>query len=383
MRRHQAAPRSNWQAKVERLGLVYHHITPEQVYWNESAFYEFTSDQVDELESATNEIQRLCLEAGQFIIDNDRFAQMGIPDKAVPPIKRTWEKEPPAIYGRLDLAYDGQSAPKLLEYNADTPTALLEAAVIQWDWLEERNRHETPRDQFNSIHDRLVAKWTELRDYIHARPLYFTHVGSLEDLMTVSYLRDTAERAGIATEGVLINDIDFDLANREFFDTERRAIRAIFKLYPYEWMLNERFAPFLLETYEQMEWMEPIWRMMWSNKGLLAILWEMFPGHPNLLEAHIAAPGSACPHEFVRKPLLSREGANVQIDAPGRFEQTPGDYGFEGYVCQKYYDIPEFDGHRPVIGSWIIDGESAGIGIRETNGNLVTDNTSCFVPHLF
>jgi glutathionylspermidine synthase len=36
------------------------------------------------------------------------------------------------LYGRFDLAYRGDGPPKLLEYNADTPTALFEAAVVQW-----------------------------------------------------------------------------------------------------------------------------------------------------------------------------------------------------------------------------------------------------------
>ena len=121
--------------------------------------------------------------------------------------------------------------------------------------------------------------------------------------------------------------------------------------------------------------------MMWSNKGLLAILWEMYPGHPNLLESYFELPGPLL--EYVKKPLLSREGANVLVKTAGRTEQTGGDYGFEGYVFQRYYEVPDFDGHLPVIGSWIVDGEAAGIGIRETNGSLVTDNRSSFVPHMF
>ncbi|MGH9761406.1 MAG: glutathionylspermidine synthase family protein, partial [Blastocatellia bacterium] len=123
--------RPDWKHKVERLGLLYHDIAPDRVYWNESAYYELTSPQVAQLEAATNELQRICLEAGQFIVDRNRFAEMGIPERIVPLIKTSWEAGGPALYGRFDLAWDGKSDPKLLEYNADTPTALLEAAVIQ------------------------------------------------------------------------------------------------------------------------------------------------------------------------------------------------------------------------------------------------------------
>ena len=32
-------------------------------------------------------------------------------------------------------------------------------------------------------------------------------------------------------------------------------------------------------------WIEPPWKAILSNKGILPLLWEMFPGHPNLLPA--------------------------------------------------------------------------------------------------
>src|SRR5438309_7448866 len=129
MRRVDCAPRAGWEEKVESVGLTWH--TGAQPYWNESAYYEFTAKEVDELEAATNELEKMTLAAAQHIIDNRLYARMGIPDNAVPLIESSWEAEPPSLYGRFDLAYDGVHPPKLLEYNADTPTAPLEAAVVQ------------------------------------------------------------------------------------------------------------------------------------------------------------------------------------------------------------------------------------------------------------
>ncbi|PYR29476.1 MAG: glutathionylspermidine synthase family protein, partial [Acidobacteria bacterium] len=162
-------PRPNWATEVQSQGLVYCY-TGDQPYWDESAYYRFSADEVDRLEAATAELQRICLEAGQHIIDRNRFTELAIPVDAVSAIRQSWDAEPPAIYGRFDLAYDGRDI-KLLEYNADTPTALLEASVVQWYWLQARFPHA---DQFNSIHERLVAKWRELKGYL-AGPLYFAH----------------------------------------------------------------------------------------------------------------------------------------------------------------------------------------------------------------
>jgi glutathionylspermidine synthase len=375
MRRNSTSPRRDWQQKVESVGLTYHTVN-DKPYWNESAYYEFTSAEVDRIEAATWKLQDMCLAAGQFIIDNNRFADLKIPAEAIDAITKTWNEEPPALYGRFDLAYDGTQL-KLLEYNADTPTALVEAAVAQWYWLQDT----FPKaDQFNSIHEKLVAKWKDLVAYVH-QPVYFTHVDTDEDAMTVTYLRDTAQQAGIKTAQIVITDVGWNDYKFRFEDLDEKEMQTIFKLYPWEMMLKEDFGPHALATMHKVQWIEPIWKMLFSNKGLLAILWEMYPNHELLLEAHLDGPGDM--KNYVRKPLLSREGANIAVVRDGQTEYTYGEYGAEGFVYQALAPIPNIGGNYPVLGSWIIaDQGPAGMGIRESD-TIVTTNLSRFVPHFF
>ncbi len=243
-------------------GLVYCY-TGDKPYWDESVYYELTAQEVDRLEAATAELQRLCLEAGQHIIDKNRFAELGVPPAAVEAIRWSWNAEPPAIYGRFDLAYDGEQI-KLLEYNADTPTALLEASVIQWYWLQARFEGA---DQFNSIHEKLVAKWKALTRYLTG-PLYLAHAdsGIGEDLMTVTYLADTAIEAGHQAVVLRMDEIGWN-PRTEFVDLDERPMHSVFKLYPWEWMVHEGFGAKVLANYSRVAWIEPIWKMMWSNKG--------------------------------------------------------------------------------------------------------------------
>ena len=376
MKRLQIKPRPNWQAEVERLGLKFH--TPEgHPYWDESACYRFSAREVDQIEAATEELQRLCLLAGQFIIDHDRFDDFHIPAAARPLIRDAWEKEPPSIYGRFDLMYNGSSPAKLLEYNANTPTSLLEASVIQWYWHLDKM---PGTDQFNSIHEKLIAQWREILPYIKGNHLHFTAMNDAEDMTTIAYLRNTAEQGGIRSSALAIDQIGWNERAREFRDLDERKIESIFSLYPWEWLLKD-FAGPLLEVCPTTVWMEPIWKMMWSNKALLAVLWKMFPGHPNLLEAYLDGPHGLS--EFVKKPLLSREGANITLHTRNSEVTTPGPYGREGYVYQALGPWAVFDGMRPVLGSWYVtDQGAAGIGIRESDG-AVTDNLSRFVPHFF
>lgn len=235
-------------------------------------------------------------------------------------------------------------------------------------------------DQFTSLHDKLIAKWRDISPYVGGH-LHFAHTADEagEDMITTSYLRDTATAAGLATTPIVIDDIGWHHAERQFVDLEERPILAAFKLYPWEWLVNEQFGPQLIESLDRTVWMEPIWKMIWSNKAILPVLWELFPDHPNLLGAARTPPAEA---DAVAKPLLAREGANVSIRRSGAvIAETGGDYGQEGFVYQELYALPESaPGCFPVIGSWIVDGDPAGLGIREDG--LITGNTARFVPHV-
>jgi glutathionylspermidine synthase len=383
MQRRKIAPRENWPQIVESQGLLWHggrEGGKAAPYWNESAFFEFTAKEVDELEAATNELDRMCIAAGQEVIDQQLYSKFGIPERAIPLIEKSWNAEPPSLYGRFDLAYDGRNPPKLLEYNADTPTSLLEAAVVQWYWLQD----EFPnRDQFNSIHERLIALWNEFRPYLSGNHIHFTSTDDVEDGYTVAYLQDTAQQAGYTTSAFDIRELGWDHGRKLFVDPEERPLNSVFKLYPWEWLVNEGGGQYLGDS-DHTTWIEPPWKMMLSNKAILAVLWEKFPGHPNLLETYIDDPGPLRMSDYVSKPKWGREGCNVRVCAVGRSEETGGDYGEEGYVYQRFVDLPELDGRRAVIGSWMIGHEegAAGIGVRE-GSSLILGNLSEFVPHLF
>jgi glutathionylspermidine synthase len=181
------------------------------------------------------------------------------------------------------------------------------------------------------------------------------------------------------TKQVAVEDIGWNETRKCFADLEDQKIINCFKLYPWEWMMHEAFAEHL--ALEPARFIEPAWKMLLSNKGLLPILWELFPGHPNLLPAYDNPEPLG--NSYVRKPKLSREGANLLLMENGVVqEETPGDYGEEGHVYQALAKIPEFDGNHPVLGLWIVDHEAAGLGIREDT-KRVTGNLSRFVPHLF
>lgn len=393
MKRHTTTPRPGWQSTVEEQGVIYPLTRyPDgslRPYWDESAYYEFSLPEVEALEEVVEELHRMCLAAAGHIVEADRFTDLGIDDPRLAGlVAESWRRraEQPSVYGRFDLRYDGGPGPaKLLEYNSDTPTSLVEAASAQWFWMEDRF---PGADQWNSLHERLVDAWKKQAPLLPpGAPLYFAHSAGDElgeDLMTVAYLRETAEQAGLRTEAISMEDIGWDRLSGRFVDKRLRFIRACFKLYPWEWLATDRFGPYALDTLDNgggtgsTLWIEPAWKMLLSNKALLAILWELFPGHPNLLPAYLDGPRElARTTGYVAKPLLGREGAGVTVHPPGA-EPVVRD---EPCCYQELAPLPDFDGNRVVLGTWVVEGESAGLGIRESAG-LVTDEYARFIPHV-
>jgi glutathionylspermidine synthase len=372
MQRIRTSPRANWQTTVESQGFHFHSMD-ETPYWDESVYYHFTAEQIDQIEAATYDLEEMCLHAAQHVIDQRLYDRFQIPQAFVELIQRSWERDERSLYGRFDLAYDGFSPPKLLEYNADTPTSLLEAAVIQWYWLKDV---APAADQFNSIHDRLIEAWREMQPQL-MDGIHFTSInGNLEDFITVTYLRDTAMQAGLSTEHLETERIGWNRDRNCFVDETEHHIANCFKLYPWEWMIRERFGDHLL--HDNTRWLEPPWKMLLSNKAILPVLHELFPDSPHILAASFEPEFD----RYVRKPILSREGANIEVVDNGKVVQkTDGPYTGP-HVYQEYCPLAQFDGHRPLVGSWMVNGWACGIGIREDD-SLITGNTSRFVPHIF
>ena len=159
-------------------------------------------------------------EAVQHVIDGDRFDEFLIPEEYRQFVCESWDRDEHTIYGRFDLAYDGRSPPKLLEYNADTPTSLLEAAVIQWHWFQDVFPGRT---QFNTIHERLLEAWQALRTEVSERMYFASVADAVEDFMNVSYLRDVAIQAGFDTAHINIEDIGWDAAAARLHRLGRKA----------------------------------------------------------------------------------------------------------------------------------------------------------------
>lgn len=383
MQRLTLPPRPNWEARLQEVGFTWYAPTPEHPvpYWGEDACYALSAAQAARLQRDAQTLTHMVLDATGHAIERGRLAELGIPAFLHAAVRDSWDRDDPSVYMRLDLAYDGVNPPKLLEVNAQTPTSLIEAAVSQWQWLEDRlaaGQLPASTTQWNTIHEGLLEQWQHLRAARGVGQLHFSAGRNDEDIATVTYLRELAQQAGASTDFVLADQIGTSEQETHLLDHWTLPIRHLMWLWPFEFAWESRDAAYLARTHTR--FIEPLWKTATGSKGLLALLHELHPGHDLLLPATLT-PG-ALGADVVRKPLYSREGQNVTL--PGQ-PSTPGDYADLGVVEQAYTPLPEYpagDGPRyPVLGVWVAGDEVCGLGIREGRGR-VTDNRATFVPHV-
>ena len=367
----------NWINRVEEIGYGF-HTDGNNPYWIDHYYYSISEALADKIHEATATLWDMCLNAVEYVIQHKKYDLFHIPAFMDHHIQNSWDNDVPSIYGRFDFAYDSKKdALKLLEFNADTPTSLFECGVVQWYW--KQHYFGDNKDQFNSIHEQLIHGWKNLTPYINGPVLHFTCVReSLEDLTTTEYLRDVAIQAGLQTKLLYIDEIGW---NGQFFtDLEEEPIHSLFKLYPWEWIVNEEFGVHVINDVLNTQWIEPSWKMILSNKAILPILWQLYPKHPYLLECYFDTPKQM--EAYVKKPLLSREGANISMVYNNRtIFETEGEYGFEGYIYQELATLHKEETGYSIIGSWIIGQEPCGISFRESDFPITTDK-SRFIPHI-
>lgn len=369
MKRNQITKRNNWQEICEKEGFSFH--TPEgKPYWIEGANYSFTREEIEYIKYATNTLYNMCLNVVNYVVNNPEYLfHLKIPESAHKFVINSWKNKDVELYSRFDLMRDSSGNIKMAEINGQTPQSILEAGRIQKTWAKSFGFK-----QFNDISENMFVAFKDLK----INSLHFTCVpDEVEDRECVKYLQDCSF---INNKFIYINDIGWDGSN--FLDLENKVIKELFLLYPFEWLTGEEF--FNNITFNNFKPINPWWTYILSSKGILPLLWEMYPDSEFLLPSFWNIPESHKNKKIVKKSLYGREGSNISIVENAQIIETSYDNNYTnifGEIYQEYFEIETFDEYTPIIGSWIVNSESCGIGIREDKNKITTVNGH-FVPHI-
>ncbi|WP_297446715.1 glutathionylspermidine synthase family protein [uncultured Campylobacter sp.] len=338
---------------------------------------------------AANELYDMFIAAAQNVIDNDRFDELGIPFNLIDAIKMSWENEVHwHLYGRFDFAggLDGKPI-KLIEFNADTPTSLFESAILQWAMLKQNNLDE--HLQFNSIYESLMDNFKRLitldesveefeEHYRDWKILFSSVAGNKEEELTTKLLAHIAKDAGFECDFAYVDEVEFgeegifkNGVNYEYW----------FKLIPWEEIAIEEGELAMLLTQimrnQKAIILNPAYTLLFQSKGILKILWELYPNHPLLLESSYEPLQGK---DFVRKPMFGREGANISIVKDDvKLQENIGPYGNNKMIYQQYYELNSNENEYYQAGVFFAY-EGCGLGFRK--GGLIIDNASKFVGHI-
>lgn len=387
--------RPDWPAKCVEAGFHYHtsEAFPEwdfaqQPYWMEGHYFSLTESEANTLAKAAYDLHELAMEAAEYIVtDADRLKAFihaaGLPEEAAKLIVHSWMSAPPSIYGRFDLAWNPErGTPQLLEYNADTPTGMCEQMAQQM-WGDDVFPGE---DQFAALDDALMntfMRQSETLKSLHIAVSSFDEGG--EDAANALYYGDRAREAGLRVTTTILEFISFDERTKRWLDHEGTPIDSLYHVYPMEYMLGESAGPNMWMYPDAVNWLEPVWKVLLSNKYILPIMHQLNPKNPLILPAYLDGPHDLT--DYVTKPLRGREGENVTVfENNQQIAVTRGTVGHDNVVYQKKADFATFGEqgeHHPEFGVWLVDGQPAALGIREPSpGRTVLSYWSRFIPHI-
>ncbi len=378
-------------ATLEEIGFTWHTDSDGSKYIGDELVI-LAHEEAEEYYKAANELYDMYVEAAEYVIKNDLFFELGIPFNLIDIIKKSWENDVHwHIYGRFDFAggLDGKPV-KLLEFNADTPTALFETAILQWALLKYNNLDEA--SQFNNVYEAITDNFKRLvtlyddpakfEEFYEGWKILFSCIeGNDEEEATTRLLQQMASDAGFATEFEFIHNVKFD--ENGIYDINDNKFEYWFKLYPWEDIAIEEpeLATTLTTIVKNQEAivLNPAYTLLFQSKGMLKILYDLFPDSPYLLKT------SFTPLEGIKqveKPLFGREGANIKIiDENGTVvKETDGEYDNFNKVYQEYVELPKDAKGNAYQAGVFFAYEACGAGFRR--GGEILDNMSKFVGHI-
>ncbi len=368
MKLHRFSERSTWKDQVEQLGFNYH--SKDGRYWIDSLGLEIQIAEWEKIKKASLEIHSMGLEIVERACKKGDFSRWNLSEIESELVSNSWNRKDPSLYGRFDFTLDASGTPKLYEYNADTPTSLLEASKIQDHWCEQRNLKSSCQ-----LTEKMPATFSQLKKLGCEKIALIGSLEFYEVLPNLNCLKFWAESAGIETQIYDLKKLTYNNDSKQF-TFENKIENWIYKLYAWE-ILSQSQSESIVNA--QNHWLEPAWKILLSSKAFMAEAWRLYRGHPNLLPTYIEGmESSGLESGYARKPFYSREGANTSIHSNKGLvlQMMPGPYGKEGFIKQAYSPMIELEAnHKFTLGAWMCGDQFAGVSARFTDEYITNSGT--------
>lgn len=333
------------------------------------------------------ELHKIFAEATEKVLSDDALlAKFELPVELWPRIRRSFVEQRKCLTGRFDFAFNGTDL-KIYEYNADSAAVLLESAVVQQKWAKSRGLDElNQRGGGMRMETLLTYAWRELGIPAKSR-VHFCIDDDKEELYNGLYCMGVAKKA-IDIEGKLCVKFDEFSFNEEGFvvDKDGHRVTHVWKLWNWDTAIQDYLAAKeqrgpswkptpqdkvrlcdLILGDESIRVVEPLWKVIPSNKAILPVVYQLHPEHPCILPASFELTEELKQSGYAQKPIVGRVGRNITlVDEDGQTAAaSQGNYGNRDMIYQQKFALPNRDGYYGIMGGWIVGEEYGGTGVRE------------------
>ncbi|MCB0405230.1 MAG: bifunctional glutathionylspermidine amidase/synthase, partial [Bdellovibrionales bacterium] len=370
-----------------------HSITdyPEKEY----RYFKISESALTEVKRASNELHFMFLHATDHVLQHESLLErFCIPRLLWPRLKRSWDnRKNQAITGRLDFSVSSNGI-KLYEYNADSAACYMECGVIQNRWAKHFGCRDG-RSAGERLHRELVDAWKESEV---SGTLHILQDEDPEETYHALFMKRAIEAAGIDCKVIKgLEELRFG-KDGAVLDGSNERVRWVWKTWAWETALDqireeceqlerldslevkkEGTRPRLVDVLlnEEVMVFEPFWTLIPSNKAILPILWEMYPGHRNLLNSQFRLTPELAKQTYVSKPIVGRCGSNIEIfnKSKALIEKTEGQFEDRSLIYQEFFPLPQFEGDNVQLSSFMVNGVFAGAGVRSDPSLILVSNS--------
>lgn len=364
-------------------------------YWDETSAYSFSKAEVNALIKRIKPIIKMSREAVDFLFHGE-FGYLNLPKPLFRMMRESYQQSEIDFYTRYDFAYlpDGQI--KLVNIQGEAPDYFLEAAQTQRVWMLEMFGDAVRKrqiSQVNRLPELSIQGFQELYNKSEYGVIQAIGRNGMreQELASLAFMLGLAGIGGWITDSALVGQVHYDRIRNLWLTDRNDPVLAMYKQTGWiNFFKTEAYQDILLH-FNRFEFsLDPLWKVIVSNRAILAALSTLYPKSDILSKWQYKTPkglGSnflmteTNPWEMKSQIALLNGKMFYAYGEPKRVPKDKESLVFGKFDMPKFYEDSKTKEKKFVyLSAFTVGGHVAALGIREENKPIL-GKYSTFKPH--